>query len=206
MVVDCDKLLVVNIPFHIFNSFEGTNFTGHWPCVCGQYIHYPMWALFIHGVTFYRWKSFSMLCSNIVEYICSGIHGGIEMLAISLLHVLLFWVWSPPKVVDRVHTFYPPREMKLVASFHWLNLFLLFKLNSVGKWICTCALHRPYSYSQTAECTWERLRSFLYTAKGSSSSLQPCLLTTLPLHNNTSQVNQRWIRRFSNTKVAFVSD
>ena len=29
MVVDCDTLLVVNIPFHIFNSFEGTNFTGH---------------------------------------------------------------------------------------------------------------------------------------------------------------------------------
>ena len=37
------------------------------------------------------------------------------------------------KVVDRVHTFYPPREMALVVSFHWLNLFILLKLKFCRK-------------------------------------------------------------------------
>ena len=159
-------------PFHIFN--DGTDFTGHWPCVCGQYIHYPIWALLFIG--YCGWKSFSILCNNIIECICSGIHGGIEMLVISLLGVLLFWAWSPPKVVNRVHTFYPPGEMALIASFHWFNLFLLMKLISLRilTKVLTFALHRLYSYSQTAECIWERFCSFLYTVKGSSVSLQPC--------------------------------
>ena len=37
------------------------------------------------------------------------------------------------EVVDRVHTFYPPREMALVVPFHWLNLFILLKLKFCRK-------------------------------------------------------------------------
>ena len=55
------------------------------------------------------------------------------MLVISLLQVLLSWVWSSLKVVDRVHTFYPPWEMALVVSFHWLYLFILLKLKFCKK-------------------------------------------------------------------------
>ena len=57
MVEDCDTLLMgKTFPFCIFNN--STNFTGHWLCVCGQYINYAIWALFTHGVILCKWESF----------------------------------------------------------------------------------------------------------------------------------------------------
>ena len=105
MAVNCDTLLMVN---NFIPHFQWGHLFHRTLTVCLWSIHQLryMSSVYSWNNLLYRWKSFSILCNSIVEYIHSRIHGDIEMLVISLLHDLLFWVWPPPKVVDRVHTLY----------------------------------------------------------------------------------------------------
>ena len=88
MVVDCDALSMIK---HFLFTFLMTALISqdidHVSVVNTSTTLYEL----CYSFGYCGWKSFSILCNNIIECICSGIHGSIEMLVISLLGVLLFW-------------------------------------------------------------------------------------------------------------------